>query len=262
MTAIGVTTAKRLDFGEVVKLTFGVLRRNVRQFALAGLILAAVPTGLLTFAQGELAEAKGPAASPFDLMTLGLGLFGYLATMIGSALLQVAVVQATVADLNGKKAALADGLSLGLRLFLPLFGVSFFATMGAILGMVVFIAPGLLLMVMWSVAVPVLVVEKRGVFESLKRSSDLTQNSRWTILGLLLVYLIVYFLIAIALEAVMGAVGSGSVLAPTGLASAVAAALVAGVGSVVSAIGVAVIYYMLRSAKEGVGPDQLAAVFD
>lgn len=262
MTTADVASAKRLDFGAVVRQTFGVIGRNLGPFVLGGTLLVGIPSVLIGALQASFSQTAGSVASPFGLTAVLLTFVGLFASLIGGFLLQVAVVQATVADLNGRKAALSAGLGLGLQLFLPLLGLGMIVGILSGLASMLLLVPGLILMVMWSVATPALVVERRGVMASLQRSRDLTRNNRWTIFGLLFVYLAVYLLIYFAMGAVGGALGAGSVLTPTSVTTSVVTLITGVFGAVIGATGVAVIYSELRANKEGVGPEQLASVFD
>ncbi len=52
-------------------------------------------------------------------------------------------------------------------------------------GFVLLVVPGLVILTRWSVIVPVIVVERRGMRESFRRSSRLVKGSGWTVLGIL-----------------------------------------------------------------------------
>src|SRR5258708_17090641 len=67
-----------------------------------------------------------------------------------------------------------------------------------------FIVPGLILYMMWSVATPACVVERLGPFRSMARSRALTKGHRWKIFGLLLLTLIP----GVIIGAVIGALGA------------------------------------------------------
>jgi hypothetical protein len=58
-------------------------------------------------------------------------------------------------------------------------------------GMVLLVVPGLIVLTRWSVIVPVIVIEGRGMRESFRRSSRLVKGSGWTVLGVLAVVLVV-----------------------------------------------------------------------
>lgn len=260
LDAVGGT----FDFGRVVQRTFRVIGQNVGLFALGALVLVVAPAFL-----GTLFGLKAQLAGQyFSLATL----LGGLAAGVGGLILQGMVVHTVVARLNGRAVAFGDSLSAGARFMLPLLGLGIVQTLGIMLGMMLLIVPGLILAMMWAVSAPSLVVEERGVLESLQRSRDLTRGHRWSIFGLFVVYMV--------LSMIIGAVvtGVGFAAGVTGLSGATAGALTTytpmivvstflsaltnGVQGVLVAAGVASIYYELRTTKEGVAPDQMASVFD
>ena len=131
----------------------------------------------------------------------------------------------------------------------------FLSTLGMMLGMLLLIVPGLILMTMWYVAVPACVVEGTGPVRSLGRSRELTAGYRWKMFGLILLVIVISVIgsMVVTLPAVFLA-GIWGQLA----VQLVWAGLSGGFGSVL----IAVAYYYLRVAKEGVDVDQIASVFD
>lgn len=262
MTTMDGATRARFELGRVVSQTFGVISRNAPGFLMLSAVLVGVPTlavDLVRLSMDPSALSGAPNITPSGIL---VGLVGTVVQMVGGSLLQVALVQATVTDLNGGKVSPRAGLELATRLLLPIIGLAIIMFVGIMIGLFLLVVPGVILAVMWAVAVPAMVVEKRGVFESLQRSRDLTRGSRWAIFFLGLAYFIVFITLNMAIAApslaIVGLMGSmagpGLVLLLTALSTLAAA--------IVSAAGVAVIYSDLRSAKEGVRPDQLAALFD
>ncbi|MDQ2701163.1 MAG: hypothetical protein M3Y23_07525 [Actinomycetota bacterium] len=79
-----------------------------------------------------------------------------------------------------------------------IFGLGIVASLLILVGTVFLIVPGIILMLMWVAAMPVLVVESRGVFASMSRSSRLTSFRRSGIF--------VYALLSIVGEALILAV--------------------------------------------------------
>jgi len=62
------------------------------------------------------------------------------------------------------------------------------------LGFVLLVIPCLILLTIWSVVVPVIVVERTDVFESLSRSRELVRGNGWRVFG----FLVCLFLITVA----------------------------------------------------------------
>lgn len=257
-------TIGSFDFGRVVKNTFGVLGRNLRELLILAAVLVGVPGALLGWVQFSLSpQMAAQAPSPAALATaLIVGLVGYILTVIGSALLQATVTRVAVADLNGERVSAFEQARKSTASILPLIGLSIIATLGVVFATLFLIVPGLILAVLWCVALPVCVVERPGLFASLSRSRNLTRGFRWPIFGLFAVFFVAY----LAASTVLGGIGGALLLTGGGGAAvigAIAASVVTSVaGSMLGLAGVTAIYYELRTAKEGVGADQLAAVFD
>lgn len=252
------------DFGRVVGRTFRVIGDNLGVFAIAALILVTLPV----FA-GTIIGITSGSATVFSLASGGGGLIAG----VGGLILQGLVVHAAINRLNGRSVETGEIVNVGARYALPLLGLAIISTLGLMLGFVLLLVPGLILCVVWSVASPSLVMEKRGVFDSLQRSRDLTRGHRWSIFGLLVVYSILSIVISLTVQGLSGAAGVTTSLASslqgehspitaTVVLATLLSALTSGVQGIVGAAGAASIYYELRTTKEGVAPDQLASVFD
>jgi len=110
------------------------------------------------------------------------------------------------------------------------------------IGLFLLIVPGVILALMWAVAMPSLVVEDQGVFDSMSRSSDLTKDNRMRILGVALVVLAAYLVIAII---------GGLLVALTPIIGAIALIILGVLLYPYIAIIGAVLYYRLVELKEG-----------
>lgn len=99
------------------------------------------------------------------------------------------------------------------------FGLVVLTFLGAGLGFILFVIPGVWLLVRWSLALPAMVVERRGPPAALGRSYGLVAGRWWTLFGLTLVY----FLVALLAGLVGAVLGPLSVVVDgvmNGLASA------------------------------------------
>jgi hypothetical protein len=54
-------------------------------------------------------------------------------------------------------------------------------------GLLLLVVPGLFVLVRWSVIVPVIVIERRGIRDSFRRSNELVRGHSWTVLWTLLI---------------------------------------------------------------------------
>lgn len=257
------------DFGRVVERTFRVIGDNLRTLAVAALVLFVAP---IVVVFGLAAALSAPLKTTTTLGSVTIG--GALIVMIGGLMLQGVVIHAVISKLNGRPAGFDDLIKVGLRAVLPLFGLAIVSTFALTFGFVLLLVPGLILCVLWSVASPSLVIEKRGIFSSLQRSRDLTRGHRWAIFGLLVVYFILIIVLSTVGQMLSMALGVPTNFAskmqmapgPLSLISLVLATLLSALTnsfqSVLGAAGAASLYYELRSIKEGVAPNHVAAVFD
>lgn len=264
------TTAdsRRFDMGRVITGTFGVIGRNFAPFALLALLLGGLPNLLVGLLQARFVDE----AAPFQPSGLGVLLLSLLIMLSTAFVLQAAVVHATVTDLNGRRVVLGDSLKVGVRNCLPLIGLAILSALGVALGTMLLIIPGLILAVLWSVAVPAKVVEKIGVFQAFSRSRDLTRGRRWPIFGLFVLYAIAAWILSALVLAAFApfALAKGlptpetmqSFASSLSVVQLIADPLIATVTTLVSTAGLATLYSELRGTREGVGPEALASVFD
>jgi MFS family permease len=270
------------DIGRVVSRLLGTVGRNFLLFLSLAVLLVGLPGAMLAFAQislmGDMFSLQGSAdpnaalATLFSPLRIGLGVAGFLIGIVGNAALQGAVIHASISDLSGKRATFGECLTTGLRFFLPLFCIGLIVGICCFFGYLVFIVPGVLLGLAWCMAAPAEVVERTGIFAALSRSADLTRNHRGAIFGLIIIFFVVLFIIQTIINAfdTMALGFGGATMTRSGapdmrnfiaIQSVVAVVLQVVISSLASA-GLASIYFELRQTKEGVGAEQLAAVFD
>jgi hypothetical protein len=115
---------------------------------------------------------------------------------------------------------------------------------------------------MYWLVIPVVVMERPGVFASLTRSAQLTKGVRWRLFGTILVPVAVGF--ALQLTVVWGTgLSYLAIISNQGsMAGVIAFFLVNALASANFAVVNAVAYYDIRQSKEFVEIDQIAAVFD
>jgi hypothetical protein len=265
---MNLDSPEQFEIGRVVSRAFGVLTRNWQTFLTLAAVLT-LPILAATFYNAQTNPLAGGAASAQPAVALAQALQNLKSagiTMLISAVfafvLQAALVQGTITDLNGERPNLGACLSTGFKLFLPLFAITVLAYLGMIAGMILLIVPGIMLALAWSVTVPVRVVEHTGIFESFGRSRALTSGHRWKILGLV----IIYILIVLAIQMVVALLFGASLLRPSAASIGTAYLIFAWVVRIpltaLAAVGAASLYYELRLVKEGIAPSQLAAAFD
>lgn len=144
------------------------------------------------------------------LLTVVAGVLGALASVVvaiaGIFLLQGALVEA-VADVRDGRADLSLTETFGR--VVPKLGAivvaGILAGIAIAIGFVLIIVPGLYLLTIWSVVVPVIVLESTGAFDSFGRSRALVRGYGWTVFGVI----VITFLINLAAKIVISIVLAG-----------------------------------------------------
>jgi len=187
------------SIGPVLSRAFETLRDNPLATLGVAFLFGALPQSLASYA--ILAERAG--AGPADSWTTALmGLFGPLIFLLFSMLVQGALTRATISYASGQRASFAQCVGTGFAFLLPLLGMTILLGLGLMVGFLVFLVPGIILFLMWSVAGPALVAERSGVIAAFGRSRALTKGARWKIFGLMLLILVLVWIFS----AVIGAV--------------------------------------------------------
>jgi hypothetical protein len=180
MSATGTTAAtpQSIDPGSVIASAVSIYKS---QFAI--LIGAAV----IVFA----VEA---------VLVLLLGWIGAILTIVVSTFFQGMVVELVRDVQDGRRdSSFGDLFTSIAPVVLPLFAVSLLAGIGIAIGFVLLIVPGLFLLTIWSVIVPVIVLEHAGAFDSFGRSRELVRGYGWTVLGVIIVTFVINVVVSIVL---------------------------------------------------------------
>lgn len=230
--------------------TFGVIARNAAVFLGLSLVIVGLPQlGIGMFINPAATDPASLFVSATAVLT---SIVGYFLFLFLSIILQAALIVASANDLAGKPVNLGECISRAIAKLLPLIGLGIVVAVGISIGLVMLVVPGVILYLMWMVAVPAMMVENLDVTGALSRSAALTKGSRLKLLGLIIVFIIFSFIIGIP-------IGVISMISPS--LSVVSGALVSTISAAVSAAGIAAVYIELRGTKEGASTDQLASVF-
>jgi len=238
------------SISNVFSNTFGVIARNAPLFLGLSLIIVGVPQLLIGLVLApETADPLALMSSPGAIFS---SVIGYIMFLFLSIVLQASLIVASANDLAGKPVNFGECVNRAIAKLFPLIGLGIVVAIGVSIGFMFLIIPGIILYLMWMIAVPAMMVENLGVFESLSRSSALTKGSRWKLLGLIIVFIVFSMIIAIP-------IGVISLISES--LSLVSSALLSTVSAAVGAAGIAAVYIELRGSKEGTSSDQLASVF-
>lgn len=244
-----------------LSMTFGVLGRNFVPMMTIAVIVTAVQSVIEYILSGDVTGGESSGGSFLNILSYGF--------------ITAPLTYATFQDLRGTRVGLSDIRSNGFKKIGRVMGAAF--AVGAVaviaillavflyfasefLGIAVGIAAAvfvLYIFVAWFALVPVLVVEDVKFFAGFGRAAALSAGRRWGLLGLLLIYGVIIIGISVV---IFGIIGFIAVAAP--LVGLILMIPFLALYSVLGAIMPAVVYYLLRAEKEGVGIDEIAKVFD
>jgi hypothetical protein len=160
--------------------------RHLMSVALTYFLIVPAITLALTIAFGRVGAAVGAFVA-----------------LVGNFWLVGALVE-SVADIRDGRADLTlteTFQRVGPRV-LPLLGASILAGLGIALGLLLLIVPGLILLTWWSMITAVIVLERKGVFESFGRSRELVRGNGWSVFGLL----VITYLLVVVVSGIVGAI--------------------------------------------------------
>jgi hypothetical protein len=219
---------RRLSVGDALSEVFRIYREH------AGVLL---PVAFWLFL--IVAIVNGLTEGSLSLFWLGI-----VVSLAVGTLYQGMVVELVRDVQDGRlDASVGDLMRSVLPVLGPLLGAGILAGIGIAAGFFLLIVPGLLLLTMWAVIAPVIVVERRGVFEAFGRSRQLVKGQGWPVFGTV----IVAFLIAIVLSLVLVAIAASIADGP--LLRIVFSALASTVTAPIEALVASVLYFRLLAIK-------------
>jgi MFS family permease len=224
----GARMRQNLDVGGVLSRVFEYYRDQ------AALL---IPAALVIFVPVALVNGGLRAADSVFLV-----LVANAVQLIGNAWYQGTVVEAVRDIRDGRRDfTLGDLFASALGVIWPLVAVGILFGVGVFVGFILLIVPGLFLLTIWAVVVPVTVVERPGVIEAFGRSRELVRGNGWPVFGVL----VILFLIQAAATAILVAIfiGIGDFVG-----YAIAALIASTLLAPLSALAASVMYFELRPA--------------
>jgi hypothetical protein len=180
-------------------------------------------------------------------------ILGSLVQIVAAFLLQSTLVKA-VQDVRDGRADLSIGDTV--RAAVPYLGrvagASILAGIAITIGLILLIVPGLYLITIWAVIVPVIVLEGTGALASFGRSQQLVRGNGWHVFGTLVLAYIILLVVGLILGLIFSALPHALA---NGLSSVISGTLVAPFLALV----VTLVYY--RLAGDGQTPPPPSAGF-
>jgi hypothetical protein len=265
-TVAQVFEDRKMSMGRVFERAFETIR--AKPMIVVGLAFALGVLPNLVFTLGFARLGLNASRAAFRAGTISGGEYAIailVSVSVGiviGAIAQGTLARVTVLASEGEPVTFADSLLAGLENAVPVIGVSIVSSLGILFGMILLLVPGIILAVIWTVAVPALVTENCSILEALRRSAELTRGARWKVFAIAGLALMFQWLL-------------GEVIRFAGLTqySLENANLGLGAGALIGSIVLGTTYHTitgtlwpslyveLRQWKEGGSTEQLAEVF-
>ena len=169
----------------------------------------------------------------------GLALVALLISLVATTLFTGMVVELVADVQDGRRdASVRQLLDAVMPILGPLLLVGIVAGLGIVVGFVLLVIPGLVLVTLWSVAAPVVVLERPPGLGALARSRELVRGNGWQVFGVIFVLGILVSVLAAAIDIAAQSAGTGLGIVVRVILGVLTAPL--------SALAAAVLYFELR----------------
>ncbi|HEV2079164.1 MAG TPA: hypothetical protein VGR19_04610 [Allosphingosinicella sp.] len=244
----------KIETGRVVQRGFDTLGQHFLPYLGLGLLLSGLPSALMQWF--VLSGTIDPANTTLGYSFTPLFILGWVISAVGAYILQATVVRSSIMHLGGRQPEIGGSLAIAFRFLIPLIVISILTWVLTTIGLIFLIVPGVIIFIMLIVSVPALIEERGGIFHSMRRSRELTKGSRGRIFLLLLLFGVIYLILAGIASAIVEIAVDSIVI------KVLFQGLVGTVTSVLVAAMLASLYFELRTVKEGATVEGLAEVFE
>lgn len=199
---------------------------------------------------GLLAALFALAGRPGDIL-------GFLVSVFAAFLLQAALTKAVQDEREGRTdLTIRDTVAAATPFIGSVAIASIMAGIAITIGLFLLIVPGLILLTIWALIIPVIVIERAGALESFGRSQQLVRGRGWHVFGTLVLLFIIQLVVGIILDVIFAALPRAY---RDGLSTVISGTLVAPYLALV----VTLIYYRLTSRPSTeTGPETLGGEAD
>jgi hypothetical protein len=256
-TATAPPQLRPLALGEIIDVSIKLMRRNWRTLALAVLVVS-VPVAVITLL---ITTSTTTYDSSLDVRVRDDGA-AYGAGVVVNAILQlvlyllatVACFQAIADAYMGRRPDWRSSLRFAARRAPAALAMTILYFLGIFAGLIFVLIGAVFVAVRWSVAMPALLLERRGPAGALGRSWSLVSGFWWKCFGTLLIAYLLVIVLSVAVGAVVGGVLAALTSADSLLGLVVTQALDVAVQVFTLPLFAAVtivLYVDLRVRKEG-----------
>ena len=247
-------SVRELSVGEVVSKTFELYRKNLAEYLILFAVVEAV-TSVLNFLVRRVFVLPSLPANPTSQQALAWfsGFIAALVPLVGLTFIvsnvfvpvaEGAAVKLASDEIANGTADLRASVGFAISKLLWIWALSIVLGVVLIIGFVALIVPGIILAIMFSLALPALLIENKGIGASMGRSRELVGH-RW--LKSLAVFLLMGLIILVAAAVV------SSISAPFGSFSSIVSGILSASYQPLVPI-VLVVYYYSNVARTAPPP--------
>jgi hypothetical protein len=179
---------RELSLGEVFSKTFNLYRRDFAKYFILYAVVGVIVQVATTLAQQAFTVPMLPmnptpqqASSYFSALLAALLLLIiviFVVDVVFSTIAQGSAILLASDQITKGQVSLGASARYSVSRLLSIWAVSIIVGIIVGLGLIALIVPGIILAIMYSLALPVLLIEKKGVLESMSRSRQLVGH-RW-----------------------------------------------------------------------------------
>ncbi|MEX1264478.1 MAG: hypothetical protein WEE66_11215 [Actinomycetota bacterium] len=248
--------------GEILSTAFEIYKSNASNLLMIVAIVVVPLTFISAFIGGvvfapETVLVFGEPVDTVSARTAGAAILVALVTaVIGvviSAVLQAAIMRGAAQGSIGDPVDVDASYKWGFARFGSVILISILVGLAVAGGLILLVIPGLIFAVMFSVAIPALVVENLRGTEAMSRSWNLVKGHFWHAVGVIIVAAIIGAVVGGIIGAIGGAIGDNWFV--SWIFQAIAQIITAPFAAIVSVL----LYLDLRARREALTADALRA---
>jgi hypothetical protein len=206
--------------GEVISKTFELYRRDFLKYLVLFAVVGAITGAVTAYARATFVlPPVPPNSTPSQILDW---LPGFVSALVALAALIVTVnivfvpiaqggaIKQASEQIEKAQADLWQSVRYATSKLLSIWALSIIVGVIVILGTIALVVPGIILSIMFSLAIPVLLIENKGVFDSMGRSRELVARRWLKTFATFLVLGIVVIIPAVVVSLISGPFGAAS----------------------------------------------------
>jgi hypothetical protein len=228
-------------------------------FAAVASVVMAIANSLAMGALAGAGASSDPTAALAIFTSSSYWLSILISTVVGS-FCQAGLLAALYQGETEGSVSFEKCVSGAASRFIPYFFLTIIWAIAVTFGLILLVAPGVFLIIVWSVSAPALAGEGRSLFDAFARSQELTHGNRLWIFLTLIIFLLLYLFVSFAAQG----------FSITGMAELYQSNIIAAmiVGAIAYLVQITILmsflnalYFELRLVKEGSGTSELKDIF-